>query len=118
MCDRQKHILQPLPFSFPEKEKTDGKLVQYVVDLIQKKFRVNLSAITIQRRVKNGEIGTSPVWRGPKGSIPEIHYRNLLMEFESFVQISQINGAMRKCTHKKLIARLHKVFHHSTLTVR
>ena len=86
------------------KKKTDGKLVQYVVNLIQKEFRVNLYARTIQRKVKNGEIGTSPVQRGPKGGIPENHYRNLLMAFESFIRISQINGAVHKYTHKKLAA--------------
>ncbi len=87
-----------------EKEKTDGKLAQHVVNLIAKEFKVNLSARTIQRKVKNGEIGTTPVQCSPQGGIPENHYRNLLMAFESFVQISQKNGAVHECTHKKLAA--------------
>ncbi len=68
-----------------EREKTDGKLAHHVVNLIAKEFKVNFSARTIQRKVKNGDIGTSPVQRGPKGGIPENHYRNLLMAFESFI---------------------------------
>jgi hypothetical protein len=44
-----------------EKEKTHGNVAQHVVNLITKEFKVNLSARTIQRKVMNGEIGTSPV---------------------------------------------------------
>ena len=97
-----------------EKEKTDGKLAQYVVDLVKKEFKVSLCARTIQRKVKNGEIGTSPVRRGPKGSIPDIHYKNILIAFESFVTISQLNGKARKTTQKKLSTRLWKVLHHDS----
>ena len=97
-----------------EKEKTDGKSAQYVVDLIQKEFKVNLSARTIQRKVKNGEIGTSPVRHGPKGSIPEFHYKNLLMAFESFVTICQLNGKARETVHKRLATRIRKVLHHDS----
>jgi hypothetical protein len=60
-----------------DKEKTDGKLAQHVVNLIAKEFKVNLSARTIQMKVKNGEISTSPVRRGPKGGIPEYHYTGI-----------------------------------------
>jgi hypothetical protein len=68
-----------------ENKKTDGKLAQHVVNLIAKEFRINLSARTIQSKVKNGETGTSPVQRGPKEGIPESYYRNLLMAVESFI---------------------------------
>ena len=97
-----------------ETAKTDGKSAQHVVDLITKEFKVNLSARTIQRKVKNGEIGTLPVRRGPKGSIPEMHYKNLLMVFEPFVTICQLNGKARNIVHKLLAKRLRNVLCHDS----
>ncbi len=49
---------------------------------------------TIQKKVKEGKIGCSPLRRGPKGNIPELHCKNLCAEYESFVTINQINGSM------------------------
>jgi hypothetical protein len=47
--------------------------------------------------VKDGKIGSSPMQRGPKGRIPEIHYKNLLMAFESFVAINHLNEMLWEC---------------------
>jgi hypothetical protein len=95
-----------------EKGKEKGGMsAQSVVELIAKEFKVNLSARTIQRKVKSGDIGSSPVRHGPKGSIPELHYKNLAMAFESNVTINQINGVICECRHKKLFKRVQKVLH-------
>jgi len=100
-----------------EKEKEKGRMsAQPVAEFIAKEFKVNLSARKIQRKVESGEIVTSPVRCGPKGSIPELHYRNILTAFESFVVINQINGVARKCHHKKLVKRVHKVLHSTDST--
>ncbi len=42
-----------------------------------------------------------PLRRGPKGNIPELHYKNLCAAFESFITINQINGNMQMCSAKK-----------------
>jgi hypothetical protein len=52
-------------------------------------------------KAKEGEIGCSPLRRGPKGNIPELHYKNLCTAFELFVTINQLNGNMRVCSGKK-----------------
>jgi hypothetical protein len=39
---------------------------------------------------------------GPKERIPELHYKNLLMAFKSFVTINHLNGMSWACQHKKL----------------
>ncbi len=49
--------------------------------------------------------------RGPKGRIPEMHYKNLLMAFESFVAINHLNGMSWEFRHKKLALRVHQVLH-------
>jgi len=48
-----------------------------------------------QKKVKAGKIGCSPLRCGPKGNIPELHYKNLCAAYESFVTINQINGNMQ-----------------------
>ncbi len=44
----------------------------------------------------------------------KLHYKNLLMAFESFVVINQLNKMARECCHKKLSLRLHKVLGNNT----
>jgi hypothetical protein len=39
-------------------------------------FQEIITAQTIQQNVKNRKNGSSPMQRGPKGSIPEIHYKH------------------------------------------
>ncbi len=75
-----------------KRKKDDGMSARAVVDLIRVHTGVELCVRTIQKKVKEGEIGCSPLRRGLKGNIPECHYNNLLMAFESFVRINQING--------------------------
>jgi hypothetical protein len=71
-----------------EKANEGGMPALSVSKMIRKVFNVNLSAQTIQRQVKSGNIGTSPIRRGPKGNIPKRHYQNLLIAFKSFVTIT------------------------------
>jgi hypothetical protein len=83
--------------------------VSSVSKIIKKEFNVHVTPQRIQRKVKNGNIGTSPIRRGSKGNIPEKHYPDLLVAFENFVTISQFNGGTRECRHKPLAVRLSKV---------
>jgi hypothetical protein len=84
-----------------EKGKDDGMSARTVADLIRNDCGISLSPRTIQKKVKEGEIGCSPLRHGPKGNIPELHYKNLCAAFESFVTINQINGNMQMCSAKK-----------------
>ena len=77
-----------------EKGKDDGLSARKVADMIKNDCGIDLCPRTIQKKVKEGEIGCSPLRRGPKGNIPELHYRNLCTAFESFVTINQLNGNM------------------------
>jgi hypothetical protein len=72
-------------------------LIGLVMELINNQFNQIITAQTIQQNVKDGRIGSSPMQPGPKGGIPEIHYKNLLMAFESFVAINHLNGMSREC---------------------
>ncbi len=65
-------------------------------------FSVDLSARTIQDAVSKGRIGVSPLRRGPRGSIPDVHYKNLCLTFESFLAINQDNRDERVRARKKL----------------
>ncbi len=68
-----------------EKEKREtGMSARNVVDLIKNNCKVQLCPRTIQKKVKEGAIESSPLRRGPSGNIPEHHYRNLCVAFEKF----------------------------------
>ena len=75
-----------------EKGKKGGKSAREVSDMARREFSVDLSARTIQDAVSKGRIGVSPLRRGPRGSIPDVHYKNLCVAFESFLAINQDNG--------------------------
>ena len=77
-----------------EKGKDDGMSARIVAGLIRNDFEISLCPRTIQKKVKEDEIGCSPLRRGPKGNIPELHYKNLCAAYESFVMINQIKGNM------------------------
>ncbi len=78
-----------------EKGKDDGMSARIVAGLIQNDCEISLCPRTIQKKVKEDEIGCSPLRCGPKGNIPELHYKNLCAAYESFVTINQINGNMQ-----------------------
>ena len=94
-----------------EKDKKGGMSAERVSELINNQFNEVITAQTIQQNVKDGKIGSSLLQRGPKGSMPELHYKNLLLAFKSFVVISNNNGMARECCHKKLALREHQVLH-------
>jgi hypothetical protein len=85
-----------------------GMSARSVTELIRIETKIELSARSIQQKVKEGQIGTSPLRRGPRGNIPELHYRNLCLAFESYIRINQINGTVRECGPKKVGPRIYK----------
>ena len=92
-----------------EKGNGDDMSARTVAELIRNDCGIDLCPRTIQKKVKEGEIGCSPLRRGPKGNIPELHYKNLCTAFESFVIINQLNGNMRVCSAKKYGPLIFKV---------
>ena len=84
-----------------EKGKDDGMSARIVADLIRNDCGISLSPRTLQKKVKAGKIRCSPLRCGPKGNIPELHYKNLCAAYESFVTINQINGNMQIHSAKK-----------------
>jgi hypothetical protein len=62
-----------------EQEKDDGMSAQAAVDTIEKDTGVRLCVRTIQKKVRAGNIGTSPLQQGPKGHIPDFHYHSLCL---------------------------------------
>jgi hypothetical protein len=94
-----------------ERKKDGGMSARAVADLIQSDTHVQLCVRTIQKKVKEGEIGTSPLRRGPQGNIPERHYTNLCMAFKSFVTINQLNANVRVLSQKRLAPLVKKVIY-------
>jgi hypothetical protein len=76
---------------------------------VKEAFQVDLCPRTIQKKVASGDIGISPVRKGPKGIIDELHYKNLCMAAESYVVIQSASGKSRECTFRRLRARIKKV---------
>jgi len=62
-----------------EKGKDDGMSARTVADLIRNNCGIDLCRRTIQKKVKEGKIGCSPLRRGPKGNIPELHYKTSVL---------------------------------------
>ena len=52
------------------KEKS-GMSARMVTEIVRNELKVNLCPQTIQKKVKDGAVGVSPLRRGPKGFIPE-----------------------------------------------
>ena len=94
-----------------ERKKVDGLSARAVVELIRLDTHVQLCARTIQKKVKEGEFGVSPLRRGPKGSIPDCHFTNLCMAVKSFVTINQLNSNVRVLSEKRLVLLVKKVIY-------
>ena len=77
-----------------EKEKKDGLSARQCCELIKTQTggKVKISARTLQDKVKKGEIGVSPLRRGPKNEMDDLKYKNLCLAFETFVVINQTNN--------------------------
>jgi hypothetical protein len=56
----------------------DGLLAKGVCTLIKKAFKVDLCPRTIQKKVKSGDTGISPLRRGPKGMMDKLHLKKSL----------------------------------------
>ena len=59
--------------------KKGGMSAQAVAELVEKDSGVKISARSIQQKVKEGNVGVSPLRRGPKGNIPDRSYQNLCL---------------------------------------
>ena len=94
-----------------ERQKDDGLSARAVVECIEKDTGVKISIRTIQKKIKAGDVGTSPLRRGPKGNIPDHLYRNLCIAYESFAIINQINGTMYICRPKVVGPLLQQVIY-------
>ena len=62
-----------------EKEKDDGISARTVADPIRIYCGISLSPRTIQKKVNEGQIECSPLRCGPKGNIPELHYKTSVL---------------------------------------
>jgi hypothetical protein len=70
----------------------DGLSAKGMYRLIKEAFKVDLCPRTIQKKVKSGDIGLSPLRSGPKGMMDELHFKNLCIAAESYVVINQNSG--------------------------
>jgi hypothetical protein len=77
--------------------------------MIKEAFKVHLCPRKIQKKLKSGDIGISPLRRGPKGVMDKLHFKNLCVAAESYIIINQNSGNSRKCTYRKLCALIEKV---------
>ena len=75
-----------------ERKKPKGRSVQIVCDQIEGKYGVKLSCHTINRYVKDGNIGSSPLINGSPGTIPEFVFKTLCTAMERYTKINQLNG--------------------------
>jgi hypothetical protein len=82
-----------------------------VTEIVRIEFKVNLCPQTIQTKVKDGAVGFSPLRRGPKGVIPEHHFNNLCIAFETFTRVNQMNGNTRVLAPKRVGPLMHKVIY-------
>ena len=92
-----------------ETAKPDGKSAEAVCNEVIDIFGVKLSARTVHRYVKNGEVGTSPRKPGNPGTIPSFVSSTLCTAMKTFVKINQINGRNVENSRKKLHNRVLKV---------
>jgi hypothetical protein len=59
--------------------------------------------------MKSGNIGLSPLRRGPNRMIDKLHFKNLCVEAEIYIIINQNSGNLHECTFRKLHACIEKV---------
>ena len=61
--------------------------------------------------MKDGAVGLLQLRRGPKGFIPEHHFNNLCIAFETFIRINQMNGNTQVLAPKRAGPLVHKVIY-------
>jgi len=90
-----------------EKDIVGGKSAAEIEEQIKQKYHgVGPSTRIIQKYVKQGLIGTSPLRRGAKGDIEEYIFKTLCTALDSLVTINQINGNGGENTRSKLKAKV------------
>ena len=76
------------------------KTATSIVDEINVKEGVTLSARTVRKNVQKGKVGQTPR-KGRRGSIPMRFYKALLGAVESYIKLAQQEGK-KKITRKRL----------------
>ena len=78
-----------------ERKKPKWRSSQNVCDQIEGEYGVKLSRHTLNRYVKDGYIGSSPLRNGSPGTIPEFVFKTLCTAMESYIYIQPTQWA--KC---------------------
>jgi len=78
------------------KEKENACPMQSIITKVEGEFRacgfeVSLSKATVNHYVWNDMIGSAPIVRGYEGIIPKAAIKLLVLTFESYIQIKQLN---------------------------
>ena len=75
-----------------ERNNPKGSSAQNVCDQIEGEYGVKLARHTLNRYVKDGYIGSSPLRNGSPGTIPEFVFKTLCTAMESYMKTNQLNG--------------------------
>ncbi len=87
----------------------DAKSAQAVCKKVNKKFGTNIHPRTVQKYVKEGCTGKSPMKQGTPSVIPDFIYSSLCEAFKSHVMINQYNRNGGDNTRKVLAGKLNHV---------
>ena len=91
-----------------EKDKVCGFLAKRVLELVKKSHGTIIPEQTIQRAVAEGTAVMLLRKIGNSGSILDLNFNHLKIDFESYIKINQINGKVSKCDCKHLQATIKK----------
>ena len=78
-------------------------------DQIEGEYGVKLSRHTLNRYVKDVNIGSSPLRKGSPGTIPEFLFKTLCTAMGSYMKINQLNGKSFENGRKNLYNCVMKV---------
>jgi hypothetical protein len=95
-----------------KKPKSEQRSARMICDQVEKEFqarktKVTLSANTINRYVRVGDIGVGAKRRGYEGRLSKEAFQCLVLAFESFIQINQVNT--NTFSNKQLMIIVNKV---------
>jgi hypothetical protein len=85
-----------------EKQKENGMSARQVTETINQKYGTTLARRTVADYVNKGMIGMSPVKKGKSFCIPPDVFQMLLIAYESFIRINQLNSTTSKCNRSSL----------------
>lgn len=83
--------------------KLSAEAVEKVVEkVVEKETKIRVPARSIQKAVKTGREGLSPLKQGCPGKIPETTFNHMANAFESYIKINQLNGTGGDISSSKL----------------